>query len=397
MTADGNKITFKGPGQWRSQADAAQAPTRPPAAALEPPTGKRRVASRSRDLTDEHRLVLAEIARCGGWATSQALRSRRIIDGWDFSLGAALSVLVRVGLVVQTGDGDAVSYHLAEGGDIPFDLSRAGWDPAKHPRIAHGHGGGQFARETLAGGGPVRTPKVPDTQSRYKRADGTYLPARQRLHDEIVRGLLAGGHPQAHPVVRFYGGGPASGKSVTLHPLRDSVTLDADAVKPRLPEYGQGLKAGRKDAAVYVHEESSDIARQAEREAMTRRFNVTMDGMGDTSVARMTAKLAAARQAGYQVDGQYVTVDTDEAIRRATARAAATGRMVPASVIRQAHQNVSQVLPQLIVQDAFDSLQLWDNNGSRPTLIGEKPRGGSWAVRDETAWQRFLAKGRPGG
>ena len=38
---------FKGPGQWRSQADEAQAATRPPKAALEPPVPQ---ARRSEDV-----------------------------------------------------------------------------------------------------------------------------------------------------------------------------------------------------------------------------------------------------------------------------------------------------------------------------------------------------------
>src|SRR5262252_6336392 len=37
----GKKVHFKGPGQWRSQADAAQRATRPPAAALEEPPTQR--------------------------------------------------------------------------------------------------------------------------------------------------------------------------------------------------------------------------------------------------------------------------------------------------------------------------------------------------------------------
>jgi hypothetical protein len=37
----GRKVKFKGPGQWRSQADAAQRATRPPAAALDPREAQR--------------------------------------------------------------------------------------------------------------------------------------------------------------------------------------------------------------------------------------------------------------------------------------------------------------------------------------------------------------------
>ena len=37
MTDDAQQVRYKGPGQWRSQADDVQEPTRPSAEALDPP------------------------------------------------------------------------------------------------------------------------------------------------------------------------------------------------------------------------------------------------------------------------------------------------------------------------------------------------------------------------
>jgi len=56
------------------------------------------------------------------------------------------------------------------------------------------------------------------------------------------------------------------------------------------------------------------------------------------------------------------------------------------------------VLPALIANDEFDSLKLWDNNGSRLVLIGRGSRpAGRGTVHDQKAWERFVAKGHPSG
>jgi len=92
--------------------------------------------------------------------------------------------------------------------------------------------------------------------------------------------------------------------------------------------------AGEKDtnAAAYTHEESSDIAKQAQAAAEAQRMNFTLDGTGDSAYTKMLGKIqeGPGRRLGYRVDGQYVTVDTEEGVRRAKERAKKTGRLVAA-------------------------------------------------------------------
>jgi predicted ABC-type ATPase len=233
-----------------------------------------------------------------------------------------------------------------------------------------------------------------DTLERYT-SGGELHPGRAQLHDEIVAKALAGHEAHAHPVAEFLGGGPASGKStLTRHgsSTPDSVQIDADEIKGQLPEYRQMISSRDPRAAMYVHEESSVLAKQIQAAAVGRRYNFTLDGTGDSAYAKMRAKVDAAKAAGYHTSGRYVTVDTDEAIRRAAKRAQRTGRMVPESVIREIHASVTGVFRQLIEDDVLDHAELWDNNGTKPVLVGLKQVGGQWAVRDEAAWQRFLAK-----
>jgi predicted ABC-type ATPase len=259
----------------------------------------------------------------------------------------------------------------------------AGGAPKLAAAPAAGHGIGQFG--------------VPDSLAAHTLPGGQLSPARQALHDQIVADTLKGMHPSRgpKPVATFLGGGPASGKSTLGAVPSGSVAVDPDAIKGKLPEYQAMVSAGDPKAAMFAHEESSKIAKDVQRESVKHRLDFTLDGTGDTSFAKMSAKIDAAQKAGYQIDAKYVTVDTDEAIRRAQARAARTGRMVPESVIREIHASVSATFAKLIESGKLDTAELWDNNGSgKPSLVGRKKLGGDWVIADEGAWRRFLAKAK---
>lgn len=186
------------------------------------------------------------------------------------------------------------------------------------------------------------------------------------------------------------GGGPASGKSATGK-MR-GVVINPDDVKAQLPEYSTMKAAGDKAAAAYVHEESSAIAKQVMARAIAGKRDFTLDGTGDSNYAKLAGKVAEAKAAGYRVHGQYITVDTDTAVRRAALRAQKTGRVVPETVMRETHAAVSGTFRQAIANGLFDSARLWDNNGAQARPIGVKPHGGIWSVQDTAAYARFLAK-----
>lgn len=232
-----------------------------------------------------------------------------------------------------------------------------------------------------------------DTMAQFRLPDGTWQPGRQALHDQIVAGALAGHQRQAHPVATFLGGGTASGKSTAFgKPSGDQVLIDSDQIKNELPEYPRMVKAGDPKAAAFVHEESSYLAKRIQAEAIARGYHFTLDGTGDSAYEKMLSKIEQARRGGHQVVGKYVTVDTDEAVRRAEQRAAETGRAVPETTIREIHASVSDVLARLIANGDLDAAELWDTNGPRAVKIGEKQLNGTWTVLDQAAWQRFLDK-----
>jgi predicted ABC-type ATPase len=276
--------------------------------------------------------------------------------------------------------GDGHGHHIP---GTPM-VYRHGWVPIS----------GQAAHPALASQGRFGTV---DSLHAHTRPDGALTPERQALHDRIVAGALAGHLPQQHPVATFMGGGPASGKShLPGTGTGDSVHIDPDQVKEQLPEYGEMQARGEGPAAAaYTHEESSLIAKRIEAEAVARHLNLTLDGVGDSTFGNMAGRVAAAKKAGYQVAGRYVTIDTAEALARNRTRQAETARWVPEVVIRDKHAKVSRVFPQLVSHGLLDSAELWDNNvpkGAPPVLIGSKAPGGRFQVHDQAAYQRFTDK-----
>lgn len=236
-----------------------------------------------------------------------------------------------------------------------------------------------------------------DSLEAHTRPDGTLDPERAALHERIVNDILAGHQPQEHPVATFFGGGPAAGKSTALKATApDTAVIDSDDIKARLPEYRQMVFEGDPKAASYVHEESSAISKQVMREAQKRRLNYVLDGTGDSSLEKMAGKVNDAKKHRYMTEGKYVTVGTDEAVRRAKARAEATGRHVPETFIRETHAAVSDTFAKAAKMGLFDRSELWDTSHHAPRMVAGKEPGQQFAVHDPIGWQAFLDKANEG-
>lgn len=232
-------------------------------------------------------------------------------------------------------------------------------------------------------------------------ADGKLTPSRQKLHQEIINKTLAGATAQKNPRYIMFGGGTASGKSHLMKSGKvsdilpaDAVSIDSDKIKGELPEYKQRILEGDKSAAQYVHEESSLIAKAAEREAKERQYTTILDGTGDTSVERIRRKIDEARAKGYSADAVYVTVPLELALARAASREAKTGRHVPREIIESIHAKVSQIFPK--VASEFDNVRLYDTSGEEPILIASGTRGKELTIHDKMRYGTFLAKAKVG-
>lgn len=237
-----------------------------------------------------------------------------------------------------------------------------------------------------------------------KGSDGQwrFTVERQAMHDAIMDSILEGVPVSDDPKYNFFGGGPASGKGgitrMFPHLKEGAAYINADEIKAVLPEMGQRVRAADPSAAGFTHEESSYLAKQIQAEGFARKVNVTLDGTGDSSEKAVRKKIAAARKAGYKVDAYYVSVPIEVATERAIKRAetgvgADRGRYVAPSVIRDAHVEVSKILPK--VADDFDSLVVFDTNvpwGTPPHLMARKDPGERFKIMMEGNWQEFLDK-----
>ncbi len=249
---------------------------------------------------------------------------------------------------------------------------------------------------------PKLRPNAKETLDMFSHG-GNFTPERRLLHDAIVRRHFVGKTVVKRPITTILGGGPSSGKSVVSKAAgvpANTVVINADEIRQMLPEWKPGLLAKDPLIAKWTHEEASLIGKRIAREA--RGFDILLDGTGDSSFQSLTDKIAGFRNNGStKVIGQYVTIDTDEAMRRMKARGDKptgpnAGRYVPEPMLRGTHESISTTFPQAIEKGLFDELTLWDNNGGPggAFIIG-KGGGTTFDILNEDAWLRFLNKAKP--
>lgn len=240
-------------------------------------------------------------------------------------------------------------------------------------------------------------PDAVETDKRYQTTDGSYTPERAAMHREIVDDALAGVPKSENPTLYMMGGGPAAGKSSIIkngdvtHP-EAHVLANPDVFKEDIPEYRAGVAAGNLDAAADAHEESSFLNARVMAAAAAGGRDTVWDGTGDSSIEKLESKVTAFRQAGFRIQADYVTCDTEAAVARSNARAEKTGRKVPEGPIRETHAKVSAIWPEAVRRGLFDESTLYDTNaGGRPVKIASA-KGTKLTVHNQAAYQRFLDK-----
>jgi hypothetical protein len=238
---------------------------------------------------------------------------------------------------------------------------------------------------------PKANPNGVDTFEQYRNPDGTWTKERQALHDSIKAKFFEGKSPVDNPQSFMMGGGPAAGKSTLLNSglvdvPENSVLAAGDDIKGMLPEYEGGN-------APFVHEESSYLAKQIMEEASSKSYNVIFDGTGDGGIKSVQSKVDKLSMSGQPVHGLYVTVDTDTASQRAIARANATGRYIPDSVLRANHAAVSAIFPTIVAEGGLASVSLYDTNSGKAILIASAI-GPKLTIHDQDLYDNFLNKAK---
>jgi len=230
----------------------------------------------------------------------------------------------------------------------------------------------------------------------------SFTPERQALHDKIINEQLEDVPVSADPTFTVMGGGPAAGKSTLINSGKggdipkgnEAAQVNPDSMKEELPEW-DAMGETSTTRAAFTHEESSYLAKRHTAAAIERRTDIVLDGTGDSSPESMIGKITTAKQAGYKVNGVYVTVPTERALAGALARGKETGRYVMPEVITATHAGVSRTFP--LITNQFDSLKLFDTTDlfekGVVKLIGSGT-GGKFEVLDPVAYQAFLDKGK---
>ena len=262
-------------------------------------------------------------------------------------------------------------------------------------------------------GMPELTRALPDEhplmQPRDKDASPERVAMRQTLIDQRLQGRPSA--PEGvKPIAYVMGGGGASGKGTVLHLIEESegatrdkyVHLDPDSFKTGdeqhgldgIPEYAELIANGEKRAAGIVHEESSNLYKDALNQAIGKRQNLVLDRtLSDEKKA--LAELQSLKDAGYEIRMVGVTVDPREAISRSVLRAEGkAGRYVPLAALIKAHKGFSLGFEN--IQKLADRVVLYDNGvakGESPIPIAERSGDGSLTILDRARYNQFVSKG----
>ena len=208
-------------------------------------------------------------------------------------------------------------------------------------------------------------------QGGFKQKDGIYTPAREALHEKIIKEFLtpaaiaaATPAPGEKPTAVFLGGRGGSGKSWLtgngkVVDKSKFIIVDPDEIKQKLPGY-QGWNAG------LFHEESSDVASRITNYCNKLGLNVIYDATMRTQ-SSLEKKVNNLIAQGYKVEGYYMYASPETAAKRAIKRFEESGRYVPPEYILSSTTN-EQTFD--AVKDKFSKWAVFDNDA--PEFIPKK-------------------------
>lgn len=248
-----------------------------------------------------------------------------------------------------------------------------------------------------------------DTQKHYQ-TEGHYHPERKVLHEHIMSKFLdhvpSVPENQTPTAVVMMGGSGAGKGTILRHVLQDHhdfVNINPDDVKEELPEYQHAINLGHggmkgvmqdrklshkekaqkvsemarqdkgtgephsaRDAALSVHEESSDVAGEIHRRAVQGRKNLILDGTGKNA-EKYGKKIEELKAAGYHVRLLMPHIDMGEAKKRVKERADRSGRYVPDEFVEEAHHVIPGNFERLAAK-AHEAV-LFNNNKKPPDPV----------------------------
>jgi len=187
---------------------------------------------------------------------------------------------------------------------------------------------------------------------------GNFTKARQEVQDKLVAECLSSssGSESNSPWILFTCGAMGAGKSFVVQwmrhnrrlPFSSSVTVDADFFRERLPEWASYVARDPSTAGDLTQAESGYCVELAQEAALEANLNVVVDGsLTDHAWYGKVMRDLRERHPHYRVALLCVRASEATALSRASLRAAASGRIVPAHHIRRSHAAVAAAVPRL--------------------------------------------------
>ena len=281
---------------------------------------------------------------------------------------------------------------------LPASPGTKGSEPrrayTKKRKVTHDKAMGKFlgdALEDLLG---------PDHPTLAKLRQGIAVSDLSEEERQEIRDAASEARGGARPAALVMAGGMAAGKTSALEAgaivaPESTVLVNPDDIKEEIPEYGQMTEAGEKFAASGVHEESADLAKRLLTEAEGLGLNVLFDTGGNSKKGKFVSKLEGLKEAGYDVEVGYVTIETDDGVVRGISRAQKNGRWPPEPALRSHHRSVSANFNDVAALD-YVALKVFDNStppGEPPVLVAQKDRGGELQHRGRHPHGAVLVEG----
>ena len=196
------------------------------------------------------------------------------------------------------------------------------------------------------------------TQTQYQEKGQWSEKRMQKVHQPIVKSYVARGqkNPDGVKTVTLMMGAPASGKSrlrssLTREGVIDShlVVIVPDDIKTKAlaPDFDRYSEVNARHSAEFVHEEGSDIAKEAFAAMEEQGFDYLQDKVF-ADYGKLIKEINRLGKAGYKVKIVMASCPVDVAYKRMQARGKATGRYVVPDYFRQTHKQIEETWTKLM-------------------------------------------------
>lgn len=191
----------------------------------------------------------------------------------------------------------------------------------------------------------------------------------------------------------FTSGGTASGKTSAVelflnhnNSSNDYLLIDYDHLKRALPEYNHMRGRGLRQAAPFVHHESSKIAGKLFKKAMVQNLNIIYEKTL-AKPEQTLEEIGKLKKKKYQVFVIATHLSLEEGMKRAEKRFKQGGRHVPEQDIRDIYSSVPASLK--VIFPHVDGLVLYNNEGPNLVPVFVKEVGKEAEINDEL-YEKYL-------